>query len=370
MNFIPINRPLIGEEERRKVDEVLESGILTDATHQGGKYVREFESKCRTLLGVKHVIALNSGTAALHASLIACGVGEGDEVILPSFTFVATANAVVACGGRPVFADIREDYNMDPADVRRKITRRTKAIIPVHLYGYPAEMDELREMGGRQSVPVIEDAAESLGAEYRGRQTGTLSNAGCFSLYATKVVTSGEGGAVSTNDEEIAEKIRMIRNHGMVEGNDTRVLGYNFRMNEINAAVASAQIDKLSSFIRTRRENASFLTDQIRGVSGATLTQTAEDRTHVWYLYTLRLSKNRGKVLDRLRSRAIGASVYYETPVHHTPLYRKLGYSKVRLRVTEEAAAHVISVPVHPGLTEQERGHVASELKGALREFT
>ncbi len=370
MNFIPINRPLIGEEEKRKVEEVLESGMLTDASHEGGKYVREFESKCRTLLGVKHVIALNSGTAALHASLIACGVGEGDEVILPSFTFVATANVVVACGGRPVFADIRKDYNMAPDDARRKMTRRTKAIIPVHLYGYPAEMDELREMGGRQSISVIEDAAESLGAEYRGRQTGTLSNAGCFSLYATKVITSGEGGAVSTNDEEIAEKIRMIRNHGMVEGSDTRVLGYNFRMNEINAAVASAQIDKLSRFIRTRRENASFLTDQIRGFGGASLTQTAKDRTHVWYLYTLWLSKNRGKVLDRLRSKAIGASVYYETPVHQTPFYRKLGYSKVRLNVTEEAAEHAISVPVHPGLTEEERVHVASELKAALREFT
>ncbi len=370
MKFIPINRPFLGEEEKRKVSKVLGSGILTDASHQGGKYVREFESKCRALLGIKHVIALNSGTAALHASLVACGVGKGDEVILPSFTFVATANVVVACGGRPVFADIRNDYNVDPDDVRRKLTRRTKAIIPVHLYGYPADMDELREMARKRSVSIIEDAAESLGAVYRGRQTGTLSDAGCFSLYATKVITSGEGGAVSTNDDQVAEKIRMIRNHGMVEGSDTRVLGYNFRMNEISAAVASVQMDKLGRFIQKRKENASFLTDRIRGANGAVLTQTSGDRTHVWYLYTLRLSKNRGKVLERLRSKSIGASVYYETPVHKTPMYKRLGYSKLRLKVTEESAAHVISVPVHPGLKEEERGHVASELERALREFT
>jgi dTDP-4-amino-4,6-dideoxygalactose transaminase len=316
------------------------------------------------------VIALNSGTAALHASLTACDVGKGDEVILPSFTFVSTANVVVACGGRPVFADIRKDYNIDPDDVKRKITRRTKAIIPVHLYGYPADMDELREIARRRSVRVIEDAAESLGAEYRGKQTGSLSNAGCFSLYATKVVTSGEGGAVSTNEDEIAQRIRIIRNHGMVEGYDTRVLGYNFRMTEISAAVASAQMDKLSRFIQRRRENASFLTDQLRGLRGATLTQTSEDRTHVWYLYTLRIYKNRDKVLDRLRSRAIGASVYFKTPLHKTPFYRNLGYSKLRLRVTEDSASHVISVPVHPGLTEDEREYEAKELKEALREFT
>jgi len=187
---------------------------------------------------------------------MAYNVKEGDEVIIPAFTFEATANVVVACSAKPVFADIQSDYTIDPRDVERKITSRTKAIIPVHLYGYPVDMDEIREIAQRHSVRVIEDAAESLGAEYRGRQTGDTNDAGCFSLYATKVITSGEGGAISTNDDGLAEKLRMMRNHGMKEGYDTRILGYNFRMSEVAAAIASVQMDRLSEFIDARRRNA------------------------------------------------------------------------------------------------------------------
>jgi perosamine synthetase len=346
--------------------EVLEKGRLTDASYQGGQKVRELESKLKSLVGVKYAIAVNSGTAALQASLAAIGIKEGDEVIIPSFTFVATAGAVLALGARPVFVDIREDYNIDPKLITKATTRKTKALIPVHLYGYPADMSEINEIASKHSLIVIEDAAESLGAEYRGRQTGSLSDLGCFSMYGTKVATSGEGGAVTTNNEELADKVRMIRNHGMVHGYDPRVLGYNFRMQEIPAAIGSVQLDKLKEFIRIRRRNAGYLSERIADKEGVRLTQTAEDRTHVWYLYTLYLAKGRDAVVRRLNRAQIGAGAYFKVPVHKTPLYARLGYGKRVLRKTEDAARHVISLPVHPAVDQTEISRVADEFLDAL----
>lgn len=367
MSFIPINRPLIGKEEEEAVLEVLRTGMLTDASFEGGKKVREFEGKLRSLLGVKHAIAVASGTAALHASLHALKIKPGDEVIVPSFTFVATANVILACGGKPVFVDTKNDYNIDPSLFRKAITRKTKAVIPVHLYGYPADMDEIREAATKRSVAIIEDAAESLGAEYRGVQTGTMSELGCFSMYATKVATSGEGGAVATNDEELAERLRLIRNHGMVHGYDTRILGYNLRMQEVAAAIASVQMGRLPGFLRARRRNARYLTERTSAMKGVELTQTSADRTHVWYLYTLFLARARNKVMKRLNASGIGAAVYFKMPVHLTPLYRHLGYGKLSLRNSEGASKHVLSLPVHPGIDEEGMERVADEFEKAVK---
>ena len=357
MDFIPINLPLLGEDEKKAVLSVIESGMLTDSSYEGGKWVKNFESKMRELLGVKHVVAVSSGTAALHSALLALGIRSGDEVVLPSFTFVATANVVLACGARPVFVDTKADYNIDPVLLGKAITKRTKAAIPVHLYGYPADMDEIREVASAHSVHVVEDAAESLGAEYKGRQTGTLSDAGCFSMYATKVATSGEGGAISTNSDELADILRLVRNHGMVHGYDSRRLGFNYRLPEIAAAIASVQMDKLGGFQRTRLRNVTFLQERISRVKGASFTQDGKDRTHAHYLHTLFLRRNRDKVLDRLKAMGVGAATYFKTPVHKTPLYQELGYGRTALKNTEEAARHVISLPVHPrlGLKEMER---------------
>ncbi len=361
MSFIAINKPLLGEEEKKAVDDVLSTGKLTDASLEGGKYVREFEGKVGRLLGAKHVVAVNSGTAALHTTLMALGIRRGDEVVVPSFTFVATANVVLACGAKPVFVDIKKDYNMDQAAFRKALSKRTKAVLPVHLYGYPADMDEIREVAEKRGVAVVEDAAESLGATYKGTQTGKLSDAGCFSMYATKVVTSGEGGAVSTDDDELAERLRLVRNHGMVHGYDSRVLGFNYRLPELNAAIASVQMDKLDGFIKKRKRNAGYLTEKIRSLKGVEFTQTAEDRTHVYYLYTLRLSRKRDAVLKALNSSGIGAAVYFRMPVHKTPLYDRLGFGKKTLRNTEDATGHVVSLPVHPGITDAEMERVADE---------
>ena len=235
--MIPINQPWIGEEEKREVLSVLDENALTSAAKDGGKRVQALERLLKDYLKVQNVIAVNSGTAALYSALLALGIGQGDEVLLPSFTFVATANSVVAAGAKPVFVDInREDYTIDIADLKTKITKKSKAIIPVHLYGHPADMDEISEIAYAHSLDIIEDACQSLGSLYRNAQTGTLGKLGCFSFYASKVLTAGEGGAVATNDDNLANKIKMIRNHGMVEGYDTRVLGLNLRLPELSAA--------------------------------------------------------------------------------------------------------------------------------------
>ena len=361
MSFIPINRPLLGEAEKKAVLSVLDSGLLTDASFEGGKWTRELEGKMARLLGSKHVVAVNSGTAALHCSMLALGIEKGDEVIVPTFTFVSTANVVLACGGRPVFVDVKDDYNVDPRAVAKLITRKTKAIMPVHLYGYPADMNEINEIAEKHSIPVVEDAAESLGAEYKGKQTGTLSRMGCFSFYASKVATTGEGGAISTDDGALAHRLRLVRNHGMLHGYDSRYLGFNYRLTETAAAIGAVQMDRLSGFLRARRENASYLNERTSDLDGVAFTQKSPDRTHVYYLYTLTLKRKRDEILDRLHRRGIGAAIYFRTPVHKTPLYRKLGYGKVRLRNADYDSKHVISLPVHPGVGRADMERVADE---------
>lgn len=365
--FIPINIPLLGREEKDAVLSVLETGMLTNASYEGGKFVKEFERKLRAKVATKHAIAVSSGTAALHTSLVAYGIGAGDEVIVPAFTFEATANVVLACGAKPVFADVKDDYNVDPEDVRKKVTRKTKAMIPVDVYGYPSDLDEVREIADKSSIKVIEDAAESLGAQYHGRPAGKTDHAGCFSLYATKVITSGEGGAITTDDDELADALRLVRNHGMREGYDTRVLGFNYRMPEIQAAIASVQMERLDAYVEARRKNASALTERISKIKGVELRQLADDRTHVWYLYTLFLMKGRDEIMRRLRNAGVGATAYWETPVNKMPLYSKLGYGNLRLPNAESAAGHVLSLPVHPGLEPEDVDYVAEEFVKAAK---
>jgi len=368
LNFIPINKPAIGEEEKKAALAVLDSGMLTDASYAGGRHVQEFEKKLASHIGVKHAIAVNSGTAALQTSLMAYNIKPGDEVIVPAFTFEATANVVIACSAKPVFADVQSDYTIDPADVKRKITSRTKAIIPVHLYGYPVDLDEIREVAAANSVKLVEDAAESLGAEYKGTQIGRTRDAACFSLYATKVITSGEGGAITTDDDELADRLRMMRNHGMRDGYDTRILGYNFRLPEIPAAMAAVQMDRLSEFIAARRRNAKALDDLVSGIEGVSMRQTKGDRKHIWYLYTVHIDDGRDKVSDRLRTNSVGSAIYWKTPVNRMELYAGMGYADDKLPVTYDAADHVLSLPVHPLVTENEITYIAEQFKAAVKD--
>ena len=364
--MIPINRPWIGEEEKREILSVLDENALTTAAKDGGKRVRDFESQMRQYLKVKYVLAVNSGTAALQAALMAADIREGDEVLLPSFTFVATANAVVAAGGKPVFVDVKKsDHTMDVSDFKRKVTSRSKAVIPVHLYGHPADMDEIAEIASKHSIGLIEDACQSLGSMFKKRQTGTMGLMGCFSMYASKVLTAGEGGAVATDNDDIADRVRMIRNHGMVDGYDTRILGLNLRLPELSAAIAKVQMQKLDKMLEIRRRNANLITKSIApsaGKLGISIPQETADKRFNWYLYTVAFSSDaRNGIKNALASDGIGATVYYDPPVHKTPFYARTANGRT-LPATEWCAAHVLSLPVHPGMSEDDAGKVAGSL--------
>jgi dTDP-4-amino-4,6-dideoxygalactose transaminase len=360
--LIPINRPQLGEEEKREVMSVMEENALTSAAADGGKRVRDFESLMREYLGCKHVIAVNSGTAALHAALLAAGIGPGDEVLVPSFTFVATANAVVASGAKPVFVDInKQDYTIDASDAKGKITKKTKAVIPVHLYGHPCDMDAVSELAQKRSLAIIEDACQSLGSTYKKKQTGTLGEMGCFSMYASKVLTAGEGGAIATDDSRLADQLKMIRNHGMVKGYDTRVLGLNLRLPELAAAIAKVQMAKLPAMLAAMSKNAELMSELLHGAKDVALPQEGNGRVFNWYLYTICFVKGaeRDDVMARLQKEGIGATVYYNPPVHKTPYYSK---PAAKLPVTEWCAKRVLSLPVHPGVSEGDVRHTAAEL--------
>jgi len=340
---IPINVPNIDKEEIREVTSVLLEKSLTSSSFEGGKRVQQFEHLLSKFVKSKFAIAVNSGTSALQASLYALDIKPGDEVLVPSFTFVATANSVKAIGAKPVFVDIlRENYTMDPDELRKKITKRTKAIIPVHLYGHVAYMEEIIELAKKNNLKIIEDASQSLGSKFKGKHSGTFSNLGCFSFYGAKVTTSGEGGAIVTDDKNLCEKLKQIRNHGQSKNNLITRLGLNLRLSEINAAIAKIQMKKLSLFLMQRKRNAKILTELLQNCD-VILPKQRKNETFNWYLYTI-AHKNRNKIMKQLNSSGIGATVYYFPPIHKTPYYK----TKKSLTNTEWASSHVLSLPIHP----------------------
>jgi perosamine synthetase len=359
---IPINIPIIEKEEIKEVHSVLSEKSLTSAANEGGKRVQEFEGLLSSYVGSKYAVAVNSGTAALQAALYALDIKNGDEVLLPSFTFVATANSVISVGAKPVFVDVLpENFTMDPKDLRKKITKKTKAIIPVHLYGNFAYMQEISEEANKHKLEIIEDAAQSLGTTYKNKHSGTFSRVGCFSLYAAKVITSGEGGAIITDEKQLFEKLRKIRNHGMVHGYDTRILGLNFRLPEISAAIAKIQMKKLPNFLKKREKNARILSELLNDLDFVLPSERGGVKVN-WYLYTV-TTKNRDKLLKQLNSKGIGAAAYYSTPVHRTPFFNK----KTSLPITDWAASSVLSIPVHPLVTENNLHEISKTIHQLMK---
>ena len=343
---IPINIPFVGREEISVVTSILKNGALTSSANQGGKYVQEFEKSVSKFVNSKYAIAVNSGTAALQAALYALDIKHGDEVLIPSFTFVATANSVYSTGAKPVFVDIlKENFTMDPNDLQKKITKNTKAIVPVHLYGNVAYLDRISEIAKKFNIPIIEDSAQSLGSTFKKKHTGTFFEMGCFSMYPAKVMTSGEGGFIVTNNKKLRDKLLMIRNHGMLKGYDTRLLGLNLRLPEINAAIATVQMKKLPKFLKTREKNAKLLS-KLLSKSNLGLPVERKNENVNWYLYTISTSK-RNTLLKKLNAKGIGAASYYPIPVHKTPFYK----SKTKLPITDWAASSVLSLPIHPKVT-------------------
>ena len=366
--MIPVNKPLMGREEINAATRVLKSGILTGRLGSG-PMAKKFEEQFAKFSGAKHAIAVNSGTAALHMSLWAKDIKAGDEVILPSFTFIATAEAVALVGAKPVFVDIKPNtYNIDPEKVETAVTDKTKAVMPVDLYGLPAEMDKIREIADKHNLLVVEDAAQAHGASYRGKPPGAFADVACWSLYASKNMTTGEGGMLTTDNDEYAEKLRLLRSHGEKEEYNAALLGHNYRMPEIEAAIGIEQLKKLPTFVEKRRKNAETLTRKLSNLKQLVLPIEPRGRRSSWYLYTVRLrkgtAKDRDVIIQELRRRGVGAAVYYHTPIHLMPYYCK--HEKYSLPETEKAAQQVFSLPVHPGLKTAEVNYVAESVKRVL----
>lgn len=347
--MINIARPMIGDEEKAAVIAVLESGQLA----QGG-VVAEFERAFADYCGVKHAIATSNGTTALHVAVLAQNLGPGDEVITVPFTFIASANSILYSGARPVFVDIEPDsFNMAMDQVEAAITPRTKAIMPVHLFGNMAEMSRLTEIADRHGLLVIEDAAQAHGAEEGGRRAGSWGT-GCFSFYPTKNITTGEGGIVTTNDDCVADRARLIRSHGMRVRYYHESLGFNFRMTNIHAAIGLAQLPKLESFNARRIENAAYLSERLPSDKVQVPTVRPGTR-HVFHQYTVRVLPplDRDDVRKQLADAGVGSEVYYPVPVHQQQFYTGQGYSG-SFPESERAAREVLSLPIHPGLTQQD----------------
>jgi len=358
INVIPIAKPQIGEEEKKAVMEVLNSGIIAS-----GPKVKELEKRFAEYIGTKHAIATSNGTTALHAALYCAGIQQGDEVITTPFTFIATANAILFCGAKPVFADIDpKTFNIDPASVRRKITKKTKAILPVHLYGQSAQIDEIMKIAQEHNLAVIEDCAQAHGATCNGKKVGGFGDAGCFSFYPTKNMTASEGGMITTNDDALAEKIRIFINQGMKERYVHVMIGHNFRMTDIGAAIAIEQLKKLDGFNAKRQANAKRIDELLAG-SGVVTPYVAPECNHVYHQYTIQTEK-REALMAHLHEKGVGYGIYYPKALHQYEHLAK--YGNKRLKNAEKAALVSLSLPVHPALTEADVEAVAA----AVKEFT
>ena len=373
---IPLFKILWDEEDIEKVNEVIRSGMSWAV----GPYVEKFEGGIAEYIGVKYAVAFNSGTSALHAVLLAYGISKGDEIIVPSFTFISTANCALFVGAKPVFAEIEEStYGLDPKDVERRITPRTKAIIPIHYGGCPCFVEELRRVAKKHGLLLIEDAAEAFGAEINGKKAGSFGDAAILSFCQNKIITTGEGGAVVTNSELIYDKLKLIRSHGRrdikdyflsVEDMEYVDLGYNFRMSNIIAALGVAQMKKTDKAVKMRRANAQYMNRKLSQFAEITIPVAPEGFKHVYQIYTIRIKDSRiirDKLKQYLSERGIMAKVYFN-PVHLTQFYRqKFGYKPGELPLTERVAAEVLTLPMYAGLTKGEMEHIALQIKDFLK---
>ena len=358
---VPIAKPIIGEEEIDNVVEVLKSGMIA----QGPK-VEEFEEKFAQWVGAGYGIAVNSGTAALHVALLSCGIGRGDEVITTAFTFIASGNAIVYTGAKPVFADIDlKTYTMDPDSIEDLINENTKAILPVQLYGQSANMDKINEIAEKYGLVVIEDAAQAHGATFSGQNVGSMGDMACFSFYPTKNMTTSEGGIITTDDPELAETAKMFRAHGSNIRYHHDEIGYNFRMTDISAAIGLAQLDKIDGFNDKRIENAAYLNEGLKDVDGVVTPYCADESKHVYHQYTIRVEKgNRDDWVELINEAGVGTGIYYPIPLYNQPIYRKKGF-RGKCPNAELAAENVISLPVHPSLTKEDLDLVIEAVKNA-----
>ncbi len=368
---IPYGKQWIDEDDIQAVVDVLKGDYLTT-----GPAISEFEKAVCEYTGAKYAVAIANGTAALHAACFAAGIKYGDEVITTPMTFAASANCVLYCGGTPVFADIRPDtYNIDPAEIRKKITDKTKAIIAVHYTGQPCDMDEIQAIAKEHHLTVIEDAAHALGADYKGRKIGTISDMTTFSFHPVKHITTGEGGMITTNDEKLYEKLKLFRSHGITRDESLMTkkeggwyyqqvdLGYNYRITDIQCALGISQMRKLDNFIARRRELVKRYEEAFRDIEGIICPYQQEECHNSWHLYVIQVQE-RKKVFDQLRNAGIQANVNY-IPVYQHPYYQDHGYQDVCCQQAEKLYEHIIILPLFAGLTDEQQDYVIQKVKDA-----
>lgn len=348
------------------MSDVLRSGIIAS-----GPVVRRFEKEFAAYVGVRHAIAVANGTVALHAALIGAGVEPGDRVVTTPFTFIATANSIVHAGAVPVFSDIDPDtYNLCPERLRETLAALAKdgtpakAVMPVHLFGLPCDMAAIRHVAEEFGAVIVEDAAQAHGASFNGRRTGSFGLTAGFSFYATKNLATGEGGMVVTDSDEAAERVRSVINHGRIGRYEHDVLGYNYRMTDIAAAIGLVQLGKLDQMNLRRRMNADRLSRVLAHVDELTLPMEPDGYYHVFHQYTVR-HPDRDALAEQLRERGVDSAAIYPIALHKQPYYERLGYGEMRLPAAEEAARHVLSVPVHPSLTDDDLRAVADAVSAA-----
>lgn len=373
--MIPYGRQIIEEDDIQAVAEVLKSDYLTT-----GPKIAEFEKSVADYVGAKYAVAVSNGTAALHAACFAAGIKEGDEVITTPLTFAASSNCILYCGAAPVFADVDpRTYNIDVEDIKRKITDRTRAVIPVHLAGQPCDMDAIHRIAEEYGLTVIEDGAHALGAEYKGHKIGSLSDMTTFSFHPVKPITTGEGGMIVTNQEELYKRLRLFSSHGITREEELLTenqgpwfyqqleLGYNYRITDIQCALGCSQMKKLERFIRRRRELAKRYDEAFEGVSGLVIPYQLPDTDSGWHLYIIQvLGCDRRQVFEDLRAKGIGVNVHY-IPVYSHPYYRAHGYRDVCCPHAEQIYAHMMSIPLHPGMTDAQQDYIIHAVKEAVK---
>lgn len=364
--MIPISQVKFGPEEEELVLSTLRSGMVAQ-----GPLVKQFEDMFAEKSGVKHAIAVNNGTTSLVACIQALRLNPGDEVITSPFTFIATLNAILEAGAVAVFADINEDdFNLDPKSVQSRITSRTKAIMPVHLYGQMADMESISKIANQHSLRVIEDSAQSHFASQKGNKAGSF-DLGSFSFYATKNLTTGEGGIITTNDDEIAEQLRIMRNQGMKQRYQYVMAGHNYRMTDLQAALVIPQLTRYDNTVSARTKNADFYSQELAGIPGLVTPQVVPERTHVWHQYTLRITKESGItrqfLSEQLTDAGIGSGFYYPKLVFEYETYQNRPDVIISdCPVAEKVVTEVISIPVHPYVSSKDREHIVKTIKNAL----
>jgi perosamine synthetase len=362
--IINIAQPNIGKAEEKAVLKVLHSGVLAQ-----GERVKQFENNFAQFVGSKYAVATSNGTTALHIALLGLDIGKGDEVITTPFTFIASSNSILYTNAKPVFVDIDPTtFNIDPNLIEKKITSKTRAIMPVHLYGLPANMNKINVLAKKYNLFVIEDACQAHGASIKKPKAGILGDVGCFSFYPTKNMTTGEGGMITTNNKKLADRMRLLREHGMHIRYHHDIVGYNFRMTNIAAAIGIEQLKKLEDFNTKRLKNALFYTEKLQEVKGIITPFIPENYHHAFHQYTIRINKDypltRDKLAELLLKNHIRTGIYYPIPVHQQKAYKDIGF-KGQFPVAEQLSHEVLSLPVHPQLTKKDLIRVVASITNA-----